>query len=387
MDTNDAEEIDNVVVDLEAGAREFFADMLMDTNDADEIGNLLVDLDGARGIFTGTLIDYRMPCTASEETTCQIVSNLSVWNEFLCRIQLELRELPEIGRQIGLVYVPDKCFRSATECHLHRAAAVLYWLLKIHRCVASVHIPPVSLKMVTIDVQEIEYAHLAGVVRELELSGSEDKVCFKAPCVIDTLALSDCKRCSELEAYYPITSEPNFLRVFQQLPALSHLNVLSLTIEHWDSTICSLVAHYITTTSALRKLHIQFIFGHSPGRSVEWFPALSRSLRLNRSISELGIGACNSPPEDVAVVGEAVRRSATIRKICILEWSAPALLSFICSLSAGIVNNRTLCHTDWDHVETVSNEVEWFAVYDTARRNSGFVARAAQFVNHGRCDR
>lgn len=40
----------------------------MDTNYADEIDNLVVDLeDGARGIFTGTLIDYRMPCTASED--------------------------------------------------------------------------------------------------------------------------------------------------------------------------------------------------------------------------------------------------------------------------------------------------------------------------------
>ncbi|KAH7949733.1 hypothetical protein HPB49_014714 [Dermacentor silvarum] len=185
----------------------------MDTNDADEIGNLLVDLDGARGIFTGTLIDYRMPCTVSEDTTCQIVSNLSVWNEFLCWIHLELRELPETGRQIGL------------------------------------------------------------------------------------------------------------------------------------------------------------------------------SLRLNRSITEFGIGACDSPPDDVAVVGEAVRRSATIRKICILEWSAQALLSFMCGLSAGIVKNRTLCHTASDYDEWAYNVEGWFAVYDTARRNSGFVARSAQFLNHGRCDR
>ncbi|KAH7950148.1 hypothetical protein HPB49_020139 [Dermacentor silvarum] len=357
----------------------------MDTNDADEIGNLLVDLDGARGIFTGTLIDYRMPCTASEDTTCQIVSNLPVWNEFLCWIHLELRELPETGRQIGLVRVPDICFRSATEYHLHRAAVVLYWLLKTHRCVASVHIP--SLKMVTIDVKDMEYAHLGGVVRELELSGSEEKVSFNAPCRIDTLALSDCKRCSELEAYVRINNEHEILPVFEQLPALSHLNTLSLRIEHWNSVICSLVAQYIATTSVLRKLHIQLHLESYPRESVEWFLALSQSLRLNRSITELGIGACDSPPDDVAVVGEAVRRSATIRKICILEWSAPALLSFMRGLSAGIVKNRTLCDTASDYDEWAYNVEGWFAVYDTARRNSGFVARSAQFLNHGRCDR
>ncbi|KAH7949787.1 hypothetical protein HPB49_015367 [Dermacentor silvarum] len=619
----------------------------MDTNDAKEIGNLGVDLDGARGVFTGTLIDYRMPCTASEDTTCQIVSNLSVWNELLCWIHLELRELPETGRQIGLVRVREKWFRLATEYHLRRAAAVLYWLLKTHRCVASVHIPYLntssgerckfyravfeklldgnsiksltvecslgvdstsvynvilslkcleefeswdpwsgslvstaicalipttttltvlhlskylhldgiqaqtlfaalranttlkdlslggaairgdpasfvqflasnatlqrlvlgdiscrldntlkcifegmlkngsvwslevdnfildsesvelgarmlreskvlrcfkfstrasthddhmmtdrcrqeipgnigtwheavsqsntlqymtlsfgiwnaehwgsffrilskhkSLKMVTIDVREIEYAHLAGVVRELELSGSEEKVSFNAPCRIDTLALSDCKRCSELAAYVPIKSEPNFLRVFEQLPALSHLNALSLTIEHWDITICSLVAQYIATTSVLRKLHIQLNLESYPRESVQWFPALSQSLLLNRSITELGIGARVHPSEALAIVGEAVRRRATIRTICILEWSAPALLSFMCGLSAGIAKNRTLCHTasgyyyEWAH-----NVKGWFAVYHTARRNSGFVARAAQFLNHARCDR
>ncbi|KAH7950490.1 hypothetical protein HPB49_024567 [Dermacentor silvarum] len=214
----------------------------MDTNDAKEIGNLGVDLDGARGVFTGTLIDYRMPCTASEDTTCQIVSNLTVWNEFLCWIQLELRELPETGRQIGLVYVPDKCFLSATEYHLHRAAAVLYWLLKTHRCVASVHIPS---------------AYSSGFQ------------CFPG-------------RCGSTEA------SPNFALVLVSiLPKLSH-------------------------SSAKR---------------------------------------------------------------------------FIRRLSAGIDKNRTLCHTYWGHFESVYNMEEWFAVQDTARRNSAFVARAAQFLNHGRCDR
>ncbi|KAH7950441.1 hypothetical protein HPB49_024070 [Dermacentor silvarum] len=617
----------------------------MDTNDAEEIGNLVVDLDGARSIFTGTL-DYRMPCTASEETTCQIVSNLSVWNDFLCWNQLELRELPETGRQIGLVYVPDKRFRSASDYFLERAYAVLYWLLKTHRCVASVHIPPLyasterdkcriavfrkvlygnssikslivegpsrddstsfddvlwslkcleefesrdlfydsslyltaiatlirttatltvlnlskisrlersqaqilltalranttlrdlslagvaiardptsflqflasnatlqrlvldgpfgcsndalkcifegmlknvaiwsleldnfivdsesvelaarmlrenkvlryfkfstrystygeyfmpgffdlegrwheavsqnntlqymtlnfgiwnaehwgsffrilpkhrSLKMVTIDVKDMEYPHFAGVVRELELSGSEEKVSFNASCRIDTLALSDCKRCSQLEAYVPLYNKPNFLRVFQQLPALSHLNALSLTIEHWVSEICSLVAPYIATTSTLRKLRIQLNLDYNQRELIEWFSALSRSLRLNRSITELGIGVLGHPSEALAVVGEAVRRSETIRKICILNWSPPALLrlgcGFMCGLSAGVVNNRTLCHMVWEPDQSYFIMEEWFTVCDTARRNSGFVARAAQFLNHGRCDR
>ncbi|XP_070379005.1 uncharacterized protein [Dermacentor albipictus] len=33
------------------------------------------------------------------------------------------------------------------------------------------------------------------------------------------------------------------------------------------------------------------------------------------------------------------------------------------------------------------SEAGWFAVWDASRRNYGFIARAAQFLNHARCDR
>ncbi|KAL1467185.1 hypothetical protein MTO96_026242 [Rhipicephalus appendiculatus] len=97
---------------------------------------LLVDLEGARGCISGNVIDYRMPCTATEDTTCQIVHHLPVWNEFLCCLRLELVELPESGRQLGLLRVPAHAFYTSQE-RLHQVTTLLYWLLKKHRCVAS----------------------------------------------------------------------------------------------------------------------------------------------------------------------------------------------------------------------------------------------------------
>ncbi|KAL1458778.1 hypothetical protein MTO96_043468 [Rhipicephalus appendiculatus] len=61
---------------------------------AHEIARLFVELEGLRGYFSGCLIDYRMPCTASEDTSCQIVASIPLWNEFLFWLELELRELP-----------------------------------------------------------------------------------------------------------------------------------------------------------------------------------------------------------------------------------------------------------------------------------------------------
>lgn len=247
-----------------------------------------------------------------------------------------------------------------------------------------------NLKMVTIDVQENEYRHLAGVVRDLERSGSEEKVSIEAPCSIDTLALSDCKRCSKLEAHVKISSDPNFLPVFQQLPTFSHLNTLSLRMECWDSAISYHVAEYIATTSTLLKLLIQFSYTFDTPESVKWWRALSQSLLLNRSITELVIGVDVTLCEDVIFLADAVIQGAAIRKICLLYWPASPLRCFIGRLRAGIFKNRTLCSaTIGDFHERNYEEWadDWFAVCDTARRNSGFVARAAQFLNHARCDR
>ncbi|KAH7978792.1 hypothetical protein HPB49_006768 [Dermacentor silvarum] len=241
--------------------------------------------------------------------------------------------------------------------------------------------------MVTIDLLESEYRQLAGVVRDLERSNSEEKVSINAPCRIDTLGLKDCKRCSELYALVMKNNDPNLLALFQQLPTFSHLNTLLLRMEHWDSAICSLVAEYIATTSTLQRLRMQFYRSFVPPESDTWWRALSESLVLNRSITELGIGVSADVRlrEDDMFLANAVMQGGLIRKICLLAWSRIAFRYFTRRLRANISKNRTLCSvTGWNGHELAD---DWFAVSDTARRNSGFVARAAQFLNHARCDR
>ncbi|KAL3243814.1 hypothetical protein MRX96_019675 [Rhipicephalus microplus] len=64
---------------------------------ADSLGDSLVHLEGARGCFSGSPIDYRMPCTASEDAVCQIVASVPLWNAFLCWLDLELRSIRNLG--------------------------------------------------------------------------------------------------------------------------------------------------------------------------------------------------------------------------------------------------------------------------------------------------
>ncbi|XP_077528721.1 uncharacterized protein LOC144141076 isoform X2 [Haemaphysalis longicornis] len=99
------------------------------------------DLENAKGAFTGAAIDYRLPCTASKNTTCQIVWQLPTWNEFLCKAHLELREMPGTRSQLSLSECLGTATFEATEEELHQTATLVYWLLRTHHCVVAVHMP------------------------------------------------------------------------------------------------------------------------------------------------------------------------------------------------------------------------------------------------------
>ncbi|XP_075558176.1 uncharacterized protein LOC142590166 [Dermacentor variabilis] len=616
-----------------------------------DIRNLLADLEGARGFFSGKLIDYCMPCTASEDRTCQIVANLSVWNEFLCPLQLELRELPETGRQLGLmdVFYSPPC-SVPMKARLCQAASVLYWLLSTHRCVARIQIgnmvtseemadlcfpvlcntldrnsslksvvleacflvklkseeieklykiilslkcleeielpcpysslcspsiaailrsttpltvlkcssveriestvarlllrvlrtnstlrdlslslavisvdpalffefltgdtrlqnlrvvsdrwgspdksliwtlkgmvknrsvsslevenitldfesiemaskvlaenrvlrrfrlstctagvnvaaegklcfnmPPnttalqdaiarnntlhyltlnfsilcaehwgpffhvlskhTSLKMVTIEVEEKEYRLLPDVVRALQESGVEEKILFKVLSIADELTAPDCKHFCKLSLEVSDRAKNRMLPLLQQLSTFTRLKELRLTLRTWDSVIFYVISEYIAMTSTLRMLYLDLAMGIFAPELIEWCPALSRSLLVNKSIDDLGIGVYVECSQNIELLGDAVMRSQTIRKLTLMHFHDVALYAFLRGLRADILNNYTLCKVANYHGLTPNYEADWFAVWGASRRNSGFVARAAKFLNHARCDR
>ncbi|KAH6943561.1 hypothetical protein HPB50_024334 [Hyalomma asiaticum] len=612
---------------------------------ADEVSKFLVSLEGARGCFSGKVIDYRMPCTAAANTTCQIVASLSLWNEFLCWLELELRDLSETGRQLGLAHVGVTCLPWPTESRMRQAAAVLYWLLKTHRCIASICVasstfsPEIaqlrsavlcdvlcgndsvkslalesastvqserfcevilslqrleqlrcafvsnrsafprtvsaflqasttltvldfrvsletaqarllvtalranstlrdlslsatailaepasfvtflsgtatlerlkvvgsagslgddalkwifegmlengtvstleahelhldsesvelgarvlaqskvlrrfellrslsllesplvreltgsavshdtaswqeailqndtiryvtlrlntwtdeywgrffrllsrdrSLKLVTVVAGKDECGRLSAVAEKLDEAGCEDKVSLVASCAHDTFSLANCKRCPELRARIGLLAVAETLSVFQQLSAFSCLKIVRLAIEDWEKELCWLFAEYVSTTCTLRTLDLQLTVPELPPESLDWWPALSRALLLNRSITDFGLGVFVDSCEDVECLGEAVARSSTIRKLRLLMWLPAARRSFLRGMHAGIFENRTLCSATLDSGSTYGPwAADWFVVCDTARRNWGCVPRAAQFLNHARQD-
>lgn len=95
-------------------------------------------LGDAKGSLTGTPID--LPCTATEQRTCQIVPHLSLCNELLCHAQLQLREVSAGPGQLSLVAAQIRSFPKPTKEEQVRAVALAYWLVATHRCIASVDV-------------------------------------------------------------------------------------------------------------------------------------------------------------------------------------------------------------------------------------------------------
>ncbi|KAH7943645.1 hypothetical protein HPB52_009669 [Rhipicephalus sanguineus] len=103
-------------------------------------GITLASLDGFRTIFTGTTVNFRMPCTAAENRCCQILGSLSLWNECLCQAKMELRLVPKTRGHLAVSSIDGPFLRDHSVENLHKVATLLYWLLKQHRCVTELEL-------------------------------------------------------------------------------------------------------------------------------------------------------------------------------------------------------------------------------------------------------
>lgn len=108
-------------------------------NDEGDAGPLsLSTKESLRGRFTGEAFNFRLPCTATENNTCQIVGHLSAWNESLFLACWQLQEMPASSGGLSLVLFrhPNSSFRPSQQ--LNHVIQLVCHLLKTHRCVTHV---------------------------------------------------------------------------------------------------------------------------------------------------------------------------------------------------------------------------------------------------------
>ncbi|KAH9366709.1 hypothetical protein HPB48_010386 [Haemaphysalis longicornis] len=100
----------------------------------------LADLRGCRSRFTNAGFTRPENCSARDGQICHIYDDLHIWNEFLSRVNLCLREC-SLGRLclFSVDYGGPQPYISQQK---HQAFTLVYWLLKSHRCVVAVHTEP-----------------------------------------------------------------------------------------------------------------------------------------------------------------------------------------------------------------------------------------------------
>ncbi|KAH7944271.1 hypothetical protein HPB52_017851 [Rhipicephalus sanguineus] len=88
--------------------------------------------------YSGTRIDYKIPCTSSYGRRCGIFRDVSQWNEFLWQCGLGLRE--HSPGELSLMIVRDFMDDGNTRKVMHTTAKRRHHLLTRHHCVPSMEI-------------------------------------------------------------------------------------------------------------------------------------------------------------------------------------------------------------------------------------------------------
>ncbi|XP_075737658.1 uncharacterized protein LOC142777220 isoform X1 [Rhipicephalus microplus] len=246
-----------------------------------------------------------------------------------------------------------------------------------------------SLKMATLVTDKYDRDHLANIANKLEEIGCEEKVTFVDYYTGDSISLADCKYYSKLFAYIRARDICKVLSVYQELSTFPPLTVLHLVIEEWKKELGWLLVQFVSVARPLQTLELELRGRSFPTESHDWWPGLLQSLLRNRSIIDLGLGVhVEDHCKGVECLGQAVARSNTIRKLRLCGWCSSASDSFLRGVHSVIFANYALCHVDvgFEFPCSSSEAHRLTIVLDIARRNCGYVARAAQFLHCKRCD-
>ncbi|KAL1473137.1 hypothetical protein MTO96_022516 [Rhipicephalus appendiculatus] len=198
---------------------------------------------------------------------------------------------------------------------------------------------------------------------------------------IDTvMELSECKELSHVGVrhHHDHCFEP-LRTTLCVLPKCSHVKSLSLQIvrELFNSEVSSLMAQYISNTTALRELDVSFISAglNAVDRAER---TLLQALSLNKSIRWLSIHGLLFDDTNAQVLAGMLDSSLTLCNLSIGPYHKASAILLTRKLSQNLSSNYTLIgmRLPWDL--DCSGEV--FTIEEVVRRNRSLVMRAAHFV-------
>ncbi|XP_077512544.1 uncharacterized protein LOC144123613 [Amblyomma americanum] len=242
-----------------------------------------------------------------------------------------------------------------------------------------------NLRMVTVGVDISDYVELLPICRHLGASGADEKVSFGTYYVEKNFELLEWKVFSEVCVLCFGNFKSSVLHLLHKLPLFSHVTCARLDIWAGDRPLSLAVAKCLEAVSTLQKLHLWL--GSADGSSDDtdgWQSVILESLSRNTSVTELYVTAMHMEQQDLQLLANAVKNSRKIQKVQFGTVSLNESSVLIRLLSVGITDNYTLLSVTLDGPVAHDAVGQLFTVCDTARRNSGLVARAALFVRGAR---
>ncbi|KAK8770069.1 hypothetical protein V5799_013466 [Amblyomma americanum] len=244
------------------------------------------------------------------------------------------------------------------------------------------------LKMITIGWAEMSVSDLNEFCLLICQSGAEERVTFNPAFDLslcdNNFSLIRCKSFVDIEADCE-DNAPQLQKLTAEVSAVSHVTSLTLSISPLPAEVDPLspIASLIGATTTLKTLSL-FVTATDKATnytSLSW-TATIESLSRNQSISNLHIDLNIVKAEDIEKLADVIRCSDNITRLGVTVEEQMSEL-FPKHLSRGIASNYTLVSVQFlDY-----SDPNAFAVTDTARRNSGLVARASQFRMGARLER
>lgn len=286
--------------------------------------------------------DHLVPCTAADNLTCQIVDTLSTWNKLLLGSKLELREESATSGQLHLtrhgykhligISPMDEYFDAL---RLPQYPELIGWLLRTHRCIASVSLKLSADEITSLSVLDA-LRHSSGT-KALKLYFGDMEALNAASKIIPCLT-----KIEELHCTGSITNEARpdgFIAALSALlQASSSLRNLYLTGLH-GPVAETLFTGFLLTINTLKELYLEdsrLICDAYPHAISDYLGttmvltvlsfkikhevvqrAILDGVLRNRSIEKLSIGCFIGNDQSTAQVAAVISGNSLIRDLTI----------------------------------------------------------------------
>ncbi|KAG0430642.1 hypothetical protein HPB47_022539 [Ixodes persulcatus] len=372
-----------------------------------------------------TNAEFVAPCSANGAQLCHLVEYLSVCNDFLRLISMELKEV-EPG-EFGFFPLEMHLFRQpvgGAEDLSIRGWILLHWLLQEHRCIKTLMLPRIidpkyqdvlsdalqlnsGLKKLTLrnwqekkgfsnisaigtlaHLEELDMGHETGTEGRLEISAS-----IRDPQVFES-SLKNSTSLTKMRYSPSYNSRPMLPGAFHHLLQHHHLQELNIRLDHpIEMESATSLAVFLSTTSSLRHVALEFRAAAALSR------ILVEGIAGNSSLTSLSISFWTFEAPETDLLWHMLESSKTLKTLTLelLEFEHSQVLD---QVPGGLLNNHYLLEAtiqqNPEHCPNtyfsgtrgevrkklifISTQTFQFGVQELMRRNLSTLHRAVQFV-------